>query len=180
MNLAALFGGEEGSIDALSLLGRVFEQVAQELARYDGLPGLDQKPPEELLAASIGNRLARMVVDDHTAPHPRADEPARHGGGDLDDDELGYDDELVDRNLALAAALGACDCWGQDPGCRICAGAGGPGWLPPDRQLFAAYVYPAMRAVRAETAHTPRPSATNRRTTINNTPEESDHVHVPR
>jgi hypothetical protein len=52
---------------------------------------------------------------------------------------------LVDRNLLLAAALGACECWGEDPACADCGGGGAAGWLPPDPELFAAYVVPAVR-----------------------------------
>ena len=60
----------------------------------------------------------------------------------------GYDallhEELVDRNLILAAALGACDCWGTVPDCRVCSGAGGSGWADPEPALFAEYVAPAL------------------------------------
>jgi hypothetical protein len=52
---------------------------------------------------------------------------------------------LVDRDLLLAAALGACDCWGEDPGCPTCGGRGTPGWMPPDPELYADYVEPAVR-----------------------------------
>lgn len=89
----------------------------------------------------------------------------------------GRDEELAERDQVLAAALGACDCWGQNPRCRICQGEGGPGWLLPDRQLFTAYVYPALRTVRAAAApRTARASATNRRN-HNGEPKENGYVH---
>lgn len=51
---------------------------------------------------------------------------------------------LEDHNLLLAAALGACECWGRDPGCRECRGLGASGWLPPDPELFHELVAPAL------------------------------------
>ncbi len=52
---------------------------------------------------------------------------------------------LLDRNLVLAAALGACDCWGEDDACPTCGGDGSAGWVPPDPELFDEYVAPAVR-----------------------------------
>lgn len=140
MDLSALFGGE-GTVNPLAMVERVFQQVVDQLARTEGFALAGDEPPDELIAVALGNRLARMVADDRSPAGRRA--PVYDAGADLDDPLL---DELLERNLALAAALGACDCWGQEPGCPICDGLGGPGWLPPDSQLFAAYVYPAMRA----------------------------------
>jgi hypothetical protein len=138
MDLSALFGQE--TVNPLAIVERVFQQVVDQLARTEGVADTDGSPPDELIAVALGNRLARMIVDDQSSGS------ADWHGLDRSQDDLAFD-ELVDRNLALAAALGACDCWGQESGCPVCDGAGGPGWLPPDRQLFAAYVYPAMRAV---------------------------------
>ncbi|MGP3945498.1 MULTISPECIES: hypothetical protein [Streptomyces] len=56
-------------------------------------------------------------------------------------------DSVVDRNLLLAAAVGACDCWGDDPDCPICGGEGTSAWMAPDRHLFAEYIYPAVRSL---------------------------------
>jgi hypothetical protein len=140
MDLSALFGGE-GTVNPLAMVERVFQQVVDQLARTDGFSPDGDAPTEELVAVALGNRLARMVADGRSPAGRRA--PAYDAATDLDDPLL---DELLERNLALAAALGACDCWGQEPSCPICDGMGGPGWIPPDSQLFAAYVYPAMRA----------------------------------
>jgi len=58
--------------------------------------------------------------------------------------------ELREQYLRLAAALGACArCWGDDPRCRECGGAGASGFFEPDRELFLCYVLPAVRRVRA-------------------------------
>ncbi len=51
---------------------------------------------------------------------------------------------LSDRNTLFAAAVGACECWGEDPRCPRCSGHGSPGWMPPDSQLYAEYIAPAV------------------------------------
>ncbi|MCF6509657.1 hypothetical protein E9549_19995 [Blastococcus sp. MG754426] len=53
--------------------------------------------------------------------------------------------QLSDTCLLLAAALGACECWGREPGCEVCAGAGSPGWTDPDEDLYRELVLPAVR-----------------------------------
>jgi hypothetical protein len=57
---------------------------------------------------------------------------------------------LVDRSVLLAAALGACDCWGEDAGCPSCGGQGSAGWVPPDPELYAEYVAPAVRRTSSD------------------------------
>jgi hypothetical protein len=53
--------------------------------------------------------------------------------------------DLGDLGILLAAALGACECWGHDPDCGFCGGAGGPGWIDPDEDLYTEYVRPAVQ-----------------------------------
>lgn len=60
------------------------------------------------------------------------------------------DRALADHNILLSGALGACDCWGQDANCPICAGQGRPGWVDPDPSLYDGYVEPAVRRMRAD------------------------------
>jgi len=223
MDLGALFGGG-GSVDFFSLLNRAFEQMAYELAQKEGVPGLGQQPPEELLATAVGKRLANMIVADRSplgllAPgHAGSDAPHQPAATDHYDDHYehdsydedmagttaraGYgeaggvvaandgtggpapithvDEQLVERDQALAAALGACDCWGEDIRCHICQGEGGPGWLLPDRQLFATYVFPALRTVRAQTAPEARPPSASNRRNNNAEPKENGYVRHPR
>lgn len=57
--------------------------------------------------------------------------------------------ELREINAMLAAALGACTCWGQ-AGCPACGGAGRPGHAAPDRALFRALVVPALQRAQRE------------------------------
>lgn len=76
--------------------------------------------------------------------------PQPTGGATVVDAEpLAVDDALADHWLLLAGALGACACWGRDPGCPSCAGDGGPGWERPDPALYAEFVAPAVRRMRA-------------------------------
>jgi hypothetical protein len=57
----------------------------------------------------------------------------------------------VDTNMLLAAALGACECWGLRTDCPHCRGDGGTGWLMPDRELFEELIRPAV--ARVDEAH---------------------------
>jgi hypothetical protein len=54
------------------------------------------------------------------------------------------DDPLTDTNLLLAAALGACECWGLRASCDLCEGHGTAGWTEPDPALFDELVMPAV------------------------------------
>jgi len=69
---------------------------------------------------------------------------------------------LVDRNVLLSAALGACECWGEESGCPDCRGEGSVGWMPPDPELYATYVAPAAsRSTYAD--HVPSGQVTSSR-----------------
>lgn len=58
-------------------------------------------------------------------------------------------EQLRERNDSLAAALGACYlCWGTDPLCEVCGGAGRTGAFEPDREMFVELVIPAVRRLR--------------------------------
>jgi hypothetical protein len=63
--------------------------------------------------------------------------------------ELQQENQVLHERLALLAeALGACPhCWGEDNSCRICYGQGTPGSFIPNREVFAAYVLPAVRTI---------------------------------
>ena len=58
--------------------------------------------------------------------------------------------QMRERNSALAAALGACDCWGLNLDCEICCGEGKSGWAVPDKELFSLFVAPVLNTVRQE------------------------------
>jgi hypothetical protein len=78
-------------------------------------------------------------------------------------EDSGVPTALADRDLLLAAALGACECWGEDAGCVECGGAGAPGWAPADPELYATYVAPAVRRTtedESRTDHSPEEGET--------------------
>lgn len=125
---------------AIALVDRVLQQAQEQLTRDGAFAATGDTSPDELVAAALGKRLARMIVDEDSSAvvDSTAGFPA---------DELSHYEELIDRNSVLAAALGACDCWGQLVNCPFCDGVGGPGWALPDERLFASYVRPALSAV---------------------------------
>lgn len=75
--------------------------------------------------------------------------------------ELPSDQSLVDRNVLLAAALGACDCWGEDPECDECSGEGTVAWVPPDPELYDEYVKPAVMRASTDDAAAGKHRAVN-------------------
>jgi hypothetical protein len=72
--------------------------------------------------------------------------PQPPGGGDEPDGQWA---QLVEMSNLLAAALGACDCWGLEPRCPVCEGAGSSGWIDPDLELFQEFVGPAAARLTA-------------------------------
>jgi hypothetical protein len=59
-------------------------------------------------------------------------------------EEWAADRAPVDTNILLAAALGACGCWGLRADCGVCQGQGSAGWTQPDPELFDEFVRPAL------------------------------------
>jgi hypothetical protein len=53
-------------------------------------------------------------------------------------------DVVNECNLLLAAALGACRCWGMQSTCPLCKGCGSSGWVEPEQDLFQEFVGPAV------------------------------------
>ena len=68
------------------------------------------------------------------------------------------DDPAINTNLLLAAALGACECWGLDAACGVCLGYGTAGWTVPDLELFEEFVQPAITKLFGA-ASTPPPGS---------------------
>jgi hypothetical protein len=141
------------ALDPASLFPRVVQQLLQEVLGGGSSidpPGDGTAPPEDQVARAITTWLTQMF---RNAPE---EEPSLS--------VLDWD-ELLDRNSALAAAVGACDCWGEDPHCAFCDGEGVPGWAPPDEEFFGTYVSPALAAMSTSTTTT---------TTASNGEEEHD------
>jgi hypothetical protein len=99
--------------------------------------------------AGFGRRVMEQVMDRLATDRPNGAPVTVAMGPDPHLHET-----LLDHNVLLAAALGACDCWGNDPGCRSCSGEGVPGWRLPDAQLYDEFVAPAV----ARMAGTVRPA----------------------
>jgi hypothetical protein len=64
-------------------------------------------------------------------------------------DQWVADQPPVDTNIVLAAALGACECWGLEADCDLCQGQGSSGWTQPDPELFEEFVRPAIERLHA-------------------------------
>ena len=142
MNLNALLG--DGMPDAVAFGERIFKQLQDRLVSDGTLPDISDMPaqaPEDLIATVVGDWLTRVIGNTDALAMP-----ARPASGDRDQDRLFQ--ELRDRNVALASALGACgNCWGTRAGCPVCDGAGAPGWALPDEELYLAYVHPATARI---------------------------------
>lgn len=128
--------------------------AATELHDLEALLERALPDPKGFLDRVVGQLLDRLAVDTPgTAPAVVA----------------GYDakqhQRLEDRSVVLAAALGACECWGEEPSCDDCRGSGSPGWLPPDPELFDELVRPADPASgrRGGRARTDPPDEGDRR-----------------
>jgi hypothetical protein len=59
----------------------------------------------------------------------------------------------VNTNILLAAALGACKCWGLQASCQLCDGKGSAGWAQPDPELFDEFVRPAIARLARNSAN---------------------------
>lgn len=59
-------------------------------------------------------------------------------------DQRAANETTVDTNILLAAALGACECWGLRAECGMCRGQGSSGWIQPEPDLFEEFVGPAI------------------------------------
>jgi hypothetical protein len=154
MDLNALLG--RGMLDPIAVGERVFQELQDRLASNGTFADISAKPPEELVATALGDWLARIIVNDDSST--MADGPT---AGSRKAEQVYR--ELSDRNVVLAAALGACDdCWGRNVDCPICDGAGAPGWVLPDEHLYASYVHPAVRAVTSARSSAPAPEPKNR------------------
>jgi len=111
--------------DPMGFVEKILQPTLDQMARDGVLTDDTDTPPESLVATALGARLARLLAADGAVDH----EPP------------------INRNSAFAAAVGACDCWGQDGACLLCEGTGTPGWVLPDRQLFTEYVRPAVKTI---------------------------------
>lgn len=92
------------------------------------------------------------------------------GDGVIVADEWITDERPPDIGLLLAAALGACECWGLLADCHVCQGRGSAGWTQPDPELFEEFVRPAVDRL-------PATPASGRRQQRRKTAEEDHRNH---
>jgi hypothetical protein len=127
--------------DVTALLERVLPDPA----------GFAERLVEQFITRWAGGDLpaaARVVV--------RGEAETRDPGTDP-----GIDPVAADTTLVLAAALGACDCWGMTSDCPVCAGEGTSGWTEPDVELFREFVGPALVRLSADQKPTASPGTTH-------------------
>ena len=80
-----------------------------------------------------------------------------------DAEQPAVDQGPVDINILLAAALGACECWGLQADCGLCQGQGSAGWTQPEPELFDEFVRPAIArlpGIYADGSRSPTPAVT--------------------
>jgi hypothetical protein len=104
----------------------------------------DTNARDAYLAEVVGNGLAAMFETDGSSKSVLSEGSARN----LSPGMAAHYEELLERNAAMAGALGACECWGEVDDCEICMGAGKPGWAIPNKRLFSRLIRPALRALR--------------------------------
>lgn len=102
-----------------------------------GAGGLDA---QSLRAKLIADLMAKRSGG---AEHARSEEDAAHKRWKLARKRLLRERAaLAHQCRRLAAALGACACFGY--GCRRCHGEGKPGWCAPDEDEFHEFVAPLL------------------------------------
>ena len=127
------------SFDPVAFVERVLMHVQDQLTDDDRFIGSYQ-PLDEWLAVTLGNQLAGLIAKKDLSIRDKRSGTARRNDARLK--------EVIARDALLAAALGACECWGQWEECPMCEGDGTSGWVLPDEQLYARYVQPAVGVIR--------------------------------
>jgi hypothetical protein len=104
--------------DPRGFAGRLLQQAVTEYGQF-----------AEPAATALYTALAEDVTASETATAP---------------DERAADEPPVSINSLLAAALGACECWGWQADCDLCEGQGSAGWIQPEPELFEEFIRPAI------------------------------------
>jgi len=104
-------------------------------------------PPWAAVGAQLLDALlSRLKSDDPGGPRDAGDpdRPPRDGPSTAGGRLRRACRMLARRNARAARALGACRCWGLNPGCPICGGAGRPGTYEVDPVAFSQLVLPLL------------------------------------
>ncbi len=96
------------------------------------------------LALQAMERWGQSAKSHASAPYAAAAEDVTANGIVITPEPPDEDGTAIDMTMLLAAALGACECWGLRPGCARCWGDGAAGWVQPDPELFEEFVKPAV------------------------------------
>ena len=146
MDLSAVLG--RIMLDPGKFAEHVLQPLQDQVVSKGEFKSTTDTSPDELIATAIGTWLANKFNSNGSATDG--------AGGNFDGESTPHQ-TLVDRDRVLAAALGACLCWGDNIDCAVCQGAGTPGWKTPDQQLYMEYVHPAVRAItrNSDTANPP-------------------------
>jgi hypothetical protein len=103
--------------------------------------------PEDPAVKGFAQLLASALRDDNDDVEDRAARRARRRRVAMQ--RVAHIQRLIqnmsDRNMFVAGALGACDCWGADAGCERCGGRGAPGTFDPDPAALELLVLPLLR-----------------------------------
>jgi hypothetical protein len=129
--------------DPAEFLQRVLRETLNQSVDAGTVPGVAEDDAETLLAHLLSGRLAGLI--EGTSAESVADP--------IDGSEaawIAHYDALLHRNRVMARALGACECWGEDPYCPICAGDGLPGWRVPDERHYSRHIRPAVLRLQHE------------------------------
>ena len=130
--------------DAAEIINRVIQNLVSENGDDNEEYSYQRYSPDDYIVNLVSDWVRKMltpnrgnVFDDNSA-----------GISNIILNELKNYEDLKQRNSALAKALGACECWGEDPNCFSCLGEGSPGWNIPDKNLFLVFVVPALKAMK--------------------------------
>jgi hypothetical protein len=91
-----------------------------------------------------GEPSANAFNSTASAFYTAAEEDVTASGIVLTPESDGTYEAPADTNMLLAAALGACACWGLQADCTLCWGQGSAGWTEPVPELFDEFVGPAI------------------------------------
>jgi hypothetical protein len=114
---------------------------------------LEQNASQNPELAAVLRLFAGNAPDAEAADEePERPRAAREARAARIREQLGAMRDELERRRAicdeLAAALGACACWGDEPACAECGGRGRPGCFVPDRRAFGAWITPAIERLR--------------------------------
>lgn len=164
MDVSIGFTAWRASLCKLSMSDRNF---CKEKAMISNLPGLFRKIIEQTItkSPSLGAALSSQdvgaieeyvteVLSDWLAAIFERNKSSQSNFGASSEesfppDMVAWYDALAERNAALAAALGACDCWGGLADCPVCHGSGRPGWRLPEKKSFSYFVQPAISRLKS-------------------------------